>query len=243
VIVINETMARRFWPKENPIGRAIRLGGPSGPRLTVIGVVGDVHYLGLDAAVRPQFFRPYTQAGWPVMNVVLRTRSAPTTYTVLVKKALAEFLPDRPVSNIETMEQIVEDSTGSRRIPMLLLAGFALLALALAAVGIAGVVSYSVAQRTHEIGIRMALGARTADVLNLVLGGSMKWVLAGIGLGLAGSMGLTRLLGAMLYGVRPSDPLVLGSVSALLASVALLASYIPARRATKVDPMVALWCE
>jgi putative ABC transport system permease protein len=240
VIVINETMARRYWPKQDPIGRRIRLGGSDGPPLAVVGVVGDVHHWGLDEGVRPQFFRPYTQAAWPVMNVVLRTINAPATFTAPVKKALADILPDRPVSNVETMEEIVRDSTGSRRFPMFLLSTFALLALALAAVGIVGVVSYSVAQRTHEIGIRMALGARTADVLSLIVKGSMAWVMGGIALGLAGSIGLTRLLGNLLYGVRPADPLVLGTVSLVLACVALLASYIPARRATQVDPMIAL---
>ena len=240
VIVINESMARYFWPKEDAVGRAIRLGGSDGPRLTVVGVVGDVHYLGLDEPLRRQFFRPYTQAAWPVMAVVVRTISAPGAFAAPVKRALAEVLPDRPVSNLETMEDVVRDSTGSRRFPMLLLSTFSVLALVLAAVGIVGVVSYSVTQRTHEIGIRMALGARTTDVLSLVLRGSMKWVLAGVGLGLAGSIGLTRLLGGLLYGVRPADPGVLGMVSVLLVSVALLASYLPARRATKVDPMVAL---
>jgi putative ABC transport system permease protein len=240
VIVINENMARRFWPKENPIGGAIRLGGPSGPRLTVIGVVGDVHYLGLDAPVRPQFFRPYTQAGWPAMNVVLRTRAAPTTYTAVVKKALAEFLPDRPVSGVETMEEIVRDSTGSRRFPMLLLSGFASFALVLAGVGIAGVMSFSVTQRTREIGLRVALGARTTDVLTLVVGRTMRWALVGVGIGIAGSMGLTRLLSGLLYDVRPNDPWVLGAVAFLLAGIALLAAYLPARGASKIDPMVAL---
>jgi putative ABC transport system permease protein len=243
VVVINQTMARRFWPKENPIGGAIRFGGPSGPRLTVIGVVGDVHYLGLDARVRPQFFRPYTQAAWPVMNVVVRTRSAPGAYTVLVKKALAEFLPDRPVSEVETMEDIVRDSTGSRRFPMLLLSGFALFALVLAAVGIAGVVSFSVTQHTREIGLRVALGARTADVLSLVVGRTMRWAVVGVAIGIIGSMGLTRLLSGILYDVRPNDPWVLGVVALLLAGIALLAAYIPARRASTIDPMVALRCE
>ena len=196
--------------------------------------------MGLDEPLRRQFFRPYTQAAWPVMAVVVRTISAPGAFAAPVKRALAEVLPDRPVSNLETMEDVVRDSTGSRRFPMLLLSTFSVLALVLAAVGIVGVVSYSVTQRTHEIGIRMALGARTTDVLSLVLRGSMKWVLAGVGLGLAGSIGLTRLLGGLLYGVRPADPGVLGMVSALLVGVALLASYLPARRATKVDPMVAL---
>jgi putative ABC transport system permease protein len=240
VIVINQTMARRFWPKENPIGRAIRLGGTIGPRLTVIGVVGDVHYWGLDARVRPQFFRPYTQAAWPVMNVVVRTRTAPGTYTVLVKKALAEFLPDRPVSEVETMEDIVQDSTGSRRFPMLLLSGFALFALVLAAVGIVGVVSFSVTQHTREIGLRVALGARTADVLRLIVGQTMRWALAGVGIGITGAVGLTRLLSGLLYDVRPNDPWVLSVVAFLLAGIALLAAYLPARRASMIDPMVAL---
>jgi len=234
VIVINETMARRFWPKQNPIGGVIGLGGPSGPRLTVIGVVGDVHYLGLDAPVRPQFFRPYTQAGWPVMNIVLRTRAAPTAYTLAVKKSLAEALPDRPVSMVATMEDIVRDSSGSRRLPMLLLSGFAFFALVLATVGIAGVVSFSVTQRRREIGLRMALGARTTDVLSLVVGRTVRWALVGLGIGITGAMGLTRLLSGLLYNVRPNDPWVLGVVALLLSGIGLLAAYLPARRATKV---------
>jgi putative ABC transport system permease protein len=138
------------------------------------------------------------------------------------------------------VESIVERSVSSRRFPMLLLSGFAGLALALAAVGIVGVVSYAVAQRTHEIGIRMALGALPADVLKLMMGGSMIWVFAGIGAGIAGSLALTRLLGDLLFEVRPSNPAVLGIVALVLAGVAALASFIPARRAAKVDPMVAL---
>ena len=240
VIVINETMARRDWPQQDPLGRAIRLNGPGGLPLTVVGVVGDVRHWGLDEPAQPQFFRPYTQAGWPVMTVVVRTTSTPGLFTARVKKALAEFLPDRPVSGVETMEEVVHDSTGSRRFPMLLLAGFALLALMLAAVGIAGVVSYSVTQRTHEIGIRMALGARTSDVLGLVVGRSMTWALAGVALGIIGAIGLTRLLSELLYNVQPGDPAVVGGVALLLAGVALAASYLPARRAAKVDPMAAL---
>jgi putative ABC transport system permease protein len=243
VIVINETMARTFWPKEDPIGRAIRLGGSDGARLTVVGVVGDVHFQGLAAPVRRQFFRPYAQAGWPVMTVVVRTISSPATFTVHVKKALAEILPDRPVSDIQTMEEIVHNSIGSRRVSTLLLSVFSVLALVLAAVGIVGVVGHSVAQRTHEIGIRMALGARSLDVLRLMVNGSMIWVLIGLAAGVAGSAGLTRLLTGMLYEVRPLDPLVLGAVSLLLAAVALLASYLPARRAAKIDPIAALRCD
>ena len=243
VIVINEKMAHDFWPNENPVGRAIRLGGSNGPHLTVVGVVGDVHFLGLDAPLRRQFFRPYPQAGWPVMKIVVRTISTPASYTVPVRKMLASFLPDSPVSGIETMEEVVHNSTGSRRLPMLLLSVFSVLALVLAAVGIVGVVGHSVAQRTHEIGIRMALGAGTLDVLRLMVNSSMVWVLAGLLVGAAGSAGLTRLLTGMLYQVRPLDPVVLGGVSLLLLVVALLASYIPARRAARIDPIAALRCE
>ncbi|HKV76534.1 MAG TPA: ABC transporter permease [Candidatus Sulfotelmatobacter sp.] len=240
VIVINQAMAHTYWPNENPVGRAIRLGGPNGPRLTVVGVVKDVHNWGLDENVHPQFFRPYPQAGWPVMSVVVRTKGAPASYAPAIKAALAEVEPERPVSQVALMQDVVNGSVGSRRFPTFLLGGFAALALALAAVGIIGVVSYSVTQRTREIGIRMALGAGRTDVLKLILSGSMVWVAVGIALGIMASLGLTRLLGTLLYGVKPGNPLVLGSVSFVLTAVALLASYIPARRAVKVDPMVAL---
>ena len=243
VIVINEKMAHEFWPKQDPLGRSIRLGGSDGPRLTVVGVAGDVHHLGLDVPVQSQFFRPYTQAGWPVMTIVVRTISSPATYTATLKRALAEALPDRPVSDVITMEEVVHDSTGSRRFPMLLLSVFSALALLLAAVGIVGVVGNAVTQRTHEIGIRMALGARTMDVIRLMVNGSMMWVLIGLGAGVGGAAGLTRLLSGMLYQVRPLDPAVLGLVALVLAGVAVAASYLPARRAAKIDPVIALRCE
>jgi putative ABC transport system permease protein len=177
------------------------------------------------------------------MNVVVRTISTPAAFTQPIKKAIADVLPDRPVTGVETMEDVVRDSTGSRRFPMILLSVFSMLALVLAAVGIVGVVSHSVVQRTHEIGIRMALGARTMDVLRLIVNGSMLWVLIGLAAGAAGSAGLTRLLAGMLYEVRPLDPVVLCSVSLLLAAVALFASYLPARRAARIDPIAALRCD
>ena len=243
VIVINEAMAHDFWPNEDPVGRAIRLGGADGPRLTIVGVVGSVHFQGLDQKPRRQFMRPYMQAGWPVMTIVARSVAAPGTYITPMKKALASVFPDLPVSNTDTMENVVHNSTGGRRFPMLLLSVFSVLALVLAAVGIVGVVGHSVTQRTQEIGIRMALGANSFDVLRLMVNSSMLWVLAGLAVGAAGSIGLTRLLSGLLYDVRPLDPEVLGAVAALLAAVALLASYLPARRAAKIDPIAALRCD
>jgi predicted permease len=237
VVIVNQTMAKKYWPKGNPVGTRILEGGSW---LTVVGVVGDVRHWGLDNDSQPQLFRPYTQAAWPVMSVVVRTVGSPMTFMPAINRAMREVEPDRPVSGFDTMENVVQDSVGSRRFPTLLLTSFALLALILASVGILGVVSYSVAQRTHEIGIRMALGARAVDVLRLMVSGSMTWVVIGIAVGVAGSLGLTRLLGTLLYDVKPSNPLVLGTVSLLLTGIGLLASYIPARRAAKVDPMIAL---
>jgi predicted permease len=237
VIVVNRAMAAQIWPNESAIGKRIN---QAGKWHTIVGVVADFHHWGLAVQTFPQFFCPYTQAGWPLMNVVVRTSAAPMSFSQVVKKAMLTVEPDRPVSDIAPMDDVVAGSVQDRRFPMLLLSGFAALALVLAAVGIIGVVSYSVAQRTHEIGIRMALGARPGDVLRLVVSGSMNWVLAGIGVGILGALALTQVLERMLFEVKPTNPGVLGIVSLLLASVALLASYVPARRAAKVDPMVAL---
>ncbi|MGH9773828.1 MAG: ABC transporter permease [Candidatus Acidiferrales bacterium] len=242
VIVINQTMALRYWPKEDALGKRINLGRPGSnePWLTVVGVVRDFQKFALDQITGPYFYRPYSQAAWPTMTIVARTASAPGAFTKPIKDALAIIEPEQPVSNIQTMEEIVIDSVGSRRFPMQLLSAFAFLALALAAVGIAGVVSYSVALRTHEMGIRLALGAQPTDVLRLVVSGSMTCAAAGVALGIAGALGATRYLSSLLYDVKPADPIVLAAVSLLLVAVALLASYIPARRAARVDPMVAL---
>ena len=241
VIVINEAMARKFWPKTSPIGKRIRLAfdDPTEPWLTVVGVVGDFQQWGLDDKVYSYFFRPYAQAAWPFMTVVVRTASAPAAYVTAVKKAI-EKDPEEPVVKLRTMEEVVNESLGPRRFPAIVLIVFSALAATLAAVGIAGVVSYAVAQRTNEIGIRMALGAQPDSVLGLMMGRTLKWATAGIVLGIAGAFGLTRLLSAMVFNARPADVLVLVWVSLIIAVIASIATYVPARRAMRVDPIVAL---
>lgn len=242
VIVMNEATARRYWPKGGALGAHIKLAAfnDAAPWLTVVGIVADFRHDGLDARPRPYFYRPFTQAGWPFMTVVLRTTTAPASFEQPARRALAQMSGNYPASGVLTMEQIVSDSLGSRRFPMLLLSAFASLALILSSVGIAGVVGYSVVQRTYEIGIRMALGAQPRDVLKLVIGGSMLWTLGGVAVGITGALGVTRLLGNLLYGVQPTDPVILSATAVLLMVVALAACYFPARRAMRVDPMVAL---
>jgi putative ABC transport system permease protein len=242
VIVINEAMARQFWPDEDPLGKRIKIGRftSNNPWLTIVGIAQDVKEGGLDRSPFPIFFRPYSQAAWPVMAVVVRTASSPTSYINPIKQALARVEPERAASGIRTMDEVIYDSLGSWRFPMLLLLAFSFVALTLAAVGISGVVSFSVSQRTREIGIRMALGARKGDVIRLVLNRSMTAALIGVGVGLGASFALTRFLTGLLFEVKPMDPMVLGSVTLILAGVAFIACYLPARRATKVDPMVAL---
>jgi putative ABC transport system permease protein len=245
VILINEAMARRFWPKEDALGKRVKIGGLGSdePWLTVVGIFRDVRSRGLAEEVRQQFLRPYSQAAWPFVSVVAKTAGAPRTMIEPVKKALLRVEPDQAVAGVRTMEEVVSGSVASRRFPMLLLSGFAALALALAAVGIAGVVGYSVVQRTQEIGIRMALGAESKDVLNLVVGGSMAWALGGVGAGVLLSFAALRPLRSLLYGVGSTDPFVLAGVSVVLMAVAAAASYLPARRAARVDPVIALRCE
>jgi putative ABC transport system permease protein len=242
VVLINEAMARRDWPNEEAVGKRFKIGlfGSDAPWLTVVGVFRNVRQSGLDSEPGPWFLRPYTQAAWPVMSLVVKTASAPAAFVAPVKQALATVEPNQPVATIRTMDDVVGTSISSRRFPMLLLSGFGLLALILAAVGIAGVVGYSVVRRTQEIGLRMALGAQRGDVLRLVLGQSLIWTLAGVVAGLAAAFGLLRFLDTLLYGIKPADPWVLGAVSVLLVGVALAASYLPARRAMGIDAVRAL---
>lgn len=245
VVVVNQAMVRQYWNGADPVGSRIKIGRyrSDSPWMTVVGVIRDIRHSGLDVEPYPHFYRPFTQAGWPSMTIVVKTASSPYGFATQVKQALLKVDQDRAASGVRTMEEVVERSTGSRKFPAMLFATFGVLALALAAVGITGVVGYSVAQRTQEIGIRVALGASTSDVLRMVLLRSMLWVLAGVILGLAASFGVTRLLTGLLFGVKPMDPSILAMAACILTLVALAASYIPAHKAARVDPILALRCD
>ena len=241
VAVINETMARRYFPGEDPIGKRVNLGDPAKvPWITIIGVVGDARTGGLDKEPYPQMYVPAAQFPPRAMTFVARTSGDPAAVAPALRRELAAIDRDLPLYNVSTMERVLSDSISRRRFQMILIAAFAGVGLLLAAVGIYGVISYSVAQRRHEIGVRMALGARAADILKLVVGQGIGLTLAGVGLGLAGAFALTRVLSSLLYGVSATDPLTFVCVSLALLGVALLACLLPARRATKVDPMIAL---
>jgi putative ABC transport system permease protein len=241
VMVINETMARDFWPHESPLGKRVTMKD-WGPPLTgrIVGVVGDVKTNGLDAAVGPMIYWPYFQFPQNFNTFVVRAAGNPLSLVSGVKSAIWAVDAYQPISRIRTMDQILSESLARRRLYMVLLGVFAGAALLLAAVGIYGVVSYSVSQRTHEMGIRLALGAQRSDVLRLILGQGTGVALTGIGLGIVASLALTRMMASLLFGVSPTDPLTFAGVATLLITVALAACYIPARRAMRVDPMVAL---
>jgi putative ABC transport system permease protein len=212
----------------------------SDPWITVVGIVGNVRHFGLDDAAHREFFRPYSQAAWPVMSVVVKTSIAPAAALPEVRKTLQTIDPDLPVGAGTTMRVVEETSMGSRRFPMVLLAVFGVVALTLAIIGVYGVVSYVVAQRTREIGIRVALGARRGQVIRLVLWSAMRPVIAGIVVGSVGAVFASRLLGSLLFNVKPGDPTVLVAIAALLAGAGAIASLVPGARATRVDPMTVL---
>ena len=239
VVVINETMAKRFFANEDPIGKRLDISGPTYLR-EIVGVVGDVKQAGPKASIPPQVYEPFFQKPSNSFNVVVRGLGDPMHLAEAVRRQVLAIDKDQPVSNIRTMEEIVARSVTQDRFSVFLLGLFAFLALVLAAVGIYGVMAYSVTQRTHEIGIRMALGAHPRGILKLVLGQSLRVVLLGVGIGLAATLVLTRLMASLLYEVNATDPVTFVAVSAVLLGVALTAAFVPARRASKVDPMVAL---
>jgi predicted permease len=239
-VVINESMAKRFWPNEDPIGRRIRFGDEKAPWMTIVGIAADVHVRGARGADVVETYIPYWHMPEQGINVVLKTAGDPAALGEPLRRAVKEIDPTIAVATAATMDDIVAQSIGSSRFYALLVAIFAGLALVLAAVGIYGVMSYAVAQRTQEIGVRLALGAGGRQIFGLVVGETLKLAMVGLALGAAGSMALGRAIAGMLFGVAPVDPITLSATAALLVAVAVAAAYIPARRAMRVDPMQAL---
>jgi putative ABC transport system permease protein len=240
VAMINETMAAKYWPGEDPIGKRVQLSYNNTPPREIIGIVADVKQTNLTDAVTPQMYTPFVQAPWPFLTAVARTTSAPEAAGGSLRQLLARLDPEQAAGEIRTFDQFLARSIATPRFTAILLGAFASLALLLAGFGLYGVMAYSVAQRSREIGIRMALGAQAADVRSLVVSQALRLGAAGLAIGLAGALAATRVLDSLLFGVTASDPLTFAAVSAALTTVLLLAAYLPARRATRVDPIVAL---
>jgi putative ABC transport system permease protein len=240
VAVINETMAKKFFPGEDPIGKGINVtNGPERFR-EIVGIVSDVKQYGLDQPTTAQTYEPFLQEPFSGMTLIVRTEGDPTALNSTIRSQVLSIDKDQPISRIRPLEQIVYESVAKQRFSMLLLGVFAVVALILAAVGLYGVMSYAVTQRTHEIGIRMALGAQQKDVIRLVVGQGMVLALIGVVIGLVASFALTRVMATLLFNVSATDPLTFLAIPALLTVVALAASFVPARRAMRVDPMIAL---
>jgi putative ABC transport system permease protein len=242
VAVINETLARRIWPGEDPLGKRLRTGRPEmrSPWLEVVGVVADVKSYGVESATPLQTYVPIAQSPPTNFWLVARTTGEPLQAAAGVERAIHSIDKDLPVSSVRPMDQLLGNSLAARRLTLVLMGSFAALALLLAAIGVYGVVSYSVRRRIHEIGVRMALGAQRRDVLKLILAQGARVALIGVAIGLGGALALTRWMETLLFETRPNDPLTFTVTAAALALVALFACYLPARRATKVDPMIAL---
>jgi len=239
VVIINQTLARRFWPAGEAVGQHIKIANDL-PR-EIIGVVGDTKHLGLDKETMPEMYVPYAQARYLMsVQLVVRTIADPLRVADALRRQVLALNPNQPVSQIKTMEQCLSEGVALPRFRSVLLGLFSALALALAVIGLYGVMSYTVTQRTHELGVRLALGAQAADVLKLILKQGLKLALTGIVIGLLTALALTRWIETLLFNVRPTDPLTFTVIALLLLAVALLACWLPARRATKVDPLIAL---
>jgi predicted permease len=238
--VLNETLAARLWPGQDALGKRVSVNGPEGTFLQVVGVVRDGKYGSLGEAPRPYIYQPLLQSYDPKMTLVVRTTGEPQSVAAAVREQIRALDANLPVAGVSTLRDQVALSLFPARVAAWTLGSFGLLALLLAAIGIYGIVSYSVAQRTREIGVRMALGARQGDVLRLVLGQGLIVIAAGVAIGLLIAFGSTRVLAGFLYGVGATDAATFVGVPLVLGLVALVASYLPARRATKVDPLVAL---
>jgi putative ABC transport system permease protein len=240
VVIVNQTFAKKYWPNEEAVGKRISFEGTNPKWFTVIGVVADMRHRGLDVDPVPEQYLPHPQRAYREMILVVRSAQAPSALIPAIRREVHAFDPEQPIANVRTFDQVVADSIAPRRLSVVLLGMFAAIALLLAAVGTYGVISYLVVQRTHEIGVRMALGAQRRDVLRLVVGHALKLVGIGTVIGLVLAMFSTRALSALLYSVGTFDLGTFAIVTFLLGGIALLASYIPAVRATRADPMIAL---
>ena len=243
VAIINEALARRYFPNQDPLGRKLKRSTSDAKPAEIIGIVSDFKHEGLQMEASPEVYQPHPQNPWSIITLAVRTTTAPAGARAMIESAVREAEGSAAISNSATMREILNEGISRPRFNLLLLGIFSFVAVVLAAIGIYGVISYTVAQSTREIGIRLALGAQVNDVLRLVVGRGLILTGIGLGIGVAGAFGLTRLLESLLFGVQPHDPLTFLSVTILLALVAMLACYLPARRATRVDPLVALRCE
>jgi putative ABC transport system permease protein len=242
--LINAILARQLFPNQDPIGKRFTFGHPSAEHpaewITIVGVTADTKLYGLANPARLEVYTPHRQSVSGDMELVVKSAADPASLTSSIRRAVASIDKDQPIFSIATMQELVDNSVSTRRVTLILLALFSGLALVLAAIGIYGVISYSVAQRTHEIGIRMALGAERGGVLRMILAQGAKIAGAGVAIGMAASFGLTRLMSKLLFSVSAADPVTFAAVALVLILVALLACYIPARRALRVDPIIAL---
>jgi putative ABC transport system permease protein len=243
VIIVNAAFARRHFPGQDPLGKRIRFDDTKDEWLSIVGVAGDARDRGLDAAPEPVLYIPYQYLTLPFMSVVARSAGGTGAVASAVRAEVRSLDPDLPVDEVRPLSDIVRDSVAQPRFRMLVLGTFALTALLLAAVGVYGLISYSVAQRTREIGIRVALGARPAQVTLPIVREGLALTAMGVAIGLAGSVAVTRLLATFLFGIDATDPLTFFAVAALLLGVTFAASYVPSRRALRVDPLTALRAE
>jgi putative ABC transport system permease protein len=241
--MVNRTLAEREWKGRSPIGQRIQLVGFGGPTVTIVGVVNDVRQGAPDQPPLPEFYLSYRLVAGQEMSLVVRTAGDPDALADRVVQAIRSVDPTQPVFGVKSMERLLANAEAERRFSLLLLSLFAAIALLLSSLGIYGVMAYSTSQRRHEIGIRMALGAATPDVLRLVLRQGMRLVVLGLAIGLFGAWALSRVLAGQLYGISARDPFTYAAVAVLLGTVAFAATWLPARRATRVDPMISLRSE
>ncbi len=243
VVLISEATARRYWPNENPIGKRVGFGMEQPDWREIIGVVSDIHHFGLDLDARPTMYFSSLQVSRGVTNIVMRVQGDPANYVTALRREVQALDKNLALSTVQSMDEVVASTIATPRLLTWLFGGFAVIALLLAALGIYGVMAYVVSLRTHEVGIRIALGAQARDVLSLIVGQGMKLALIGVALGLVASLLVTRLMKTLLFGVSATDPMTFVMITVVLLAVVLLACWLPARRATKVDPMIALRCE